>query len=367
MDNINKIHLDVIDYLKDDIKEQLSDDEIYDLMKLTDASLYEIIHEYNKNSSDDYKDKINIKNLLIDIFNDNPFIILSRILDEVKSIEITRKVDDIEAGEDYREYKFRIYKDFKINELYKVARVDNLKVTRIIDEEEVDVDFIKYKFKNINLFDKTVFLEGQFERIDGISVWDAENIGVLVKFDAYGVHENVSMFYIYIIEACINHQYKNDSMAFFNLFIALNNFIEIIYNKTYKFYIKNYNCYMTSITERYDEDTDEDKEVALKCADDYLKSKIKQFSNLYKKLINGKLKEVSQEIGMFKSIKKLMIRMKDLEKHRNEIAHGDKLTIDINFGEVLYDILTLMFSIVRRENFDEDAWDYIIYNDLDDE
>lgn len=366
MNSKNKINLDVIKYLSDEIKENLSDDKIYGLLNLNDASLYEIIHAYTRNNSDDFNSKDKMKNLLIDIFNDEPFIILWRIVDEVKMIEITRAFDNVEAGEDYREYKFKVYQNFTIDELYKVASVDNLRVIRNVNEEIEDVSFVKYQFKNINLFDKTVFLEGQFERIDNISIWDAENIGVVIKFDAYGVDENIPMFFMYIVEACINHRYNNDTMAFFNIFAGLNNFIDTIYQETFNFYVENYDHYMKFIAEWYDEETKEDREVALKCADDYLKSKIKQFSNLYKKLIKGKLTEVSKEIGIFKSIENLIMRMKELEEHRNEIGHGDKLTMNIDFGEVLYDVLTLIFSILRRENVDDNVWEYLIYNDLSD-
>ncbi|NFO31868.1 hypothetical protein FDB41_16870 [Clostridium botulinum] len=320
MNNKNKINLDVIKDLNDEIKENLSDDKIYDLLNLTDASLYEIIHAYTRNNSDDFNSKDKIKNLIIDIFNDEPFIILWRIVDDVKMIEITRAFDNVDAGEDYREYKFKIYQNFTIHELYKVASVDNLRIIKNVNEEIEDVNFVKYQFKNINLFDKTVFLEGQFERIDNISIWDAENIGAVIKFDAYGID----------------------------------------------FYVENYDHYMKFIAEWYHEETKEDREIALKCADDYLKSKIRQFSNLYKKLIKGKLTEVSKEIGIFKSIENLILRMKKLEEHRNEIGHGDKLTMNIDFGEVLYDVLTLIFSILRRKNFDDNGWEYLIYNDLND-
>lgn len=250
--------------------------------------------------------------------------------------------------------------------MHKVASVDNLRIIRNVNEEIEEVSFAKYQFKNINLFDKTVFLESQFERIDDISIWDAENIGAVIKFDACGVDENIPMFFMYIVEACINHKYNNDTMAFFNIFAGLNNFIDTIYHETFNFYVENYDHYMKFISEWYDEETKEDREVALKYADDYLKSKIRQFSNIYKKLIKGKLTEVSKEIGIFKSIEKLIVRMKELEEHRNEIGHGDKLTMNIDFGEVLYDVLTIIFSILRKENFDDNGWAYLIYNDLSD-
>lgn len=364
MNNIKEINLNVIKYLNDEIQCKLYDDEIYNLLELSDASLYEIICEYKTNNLDNYSNKANIKNLIIDVFNYEPCIILARIVNELKITEVVRNFDDVEAGEDYKEYKFRIYQDFTIHELYKVINVDNLRIIRSINEEVEDVDFIKYQFKNINLFNKTVFVEGEFQRVDDISIWEAENMGIVVKFDAYGVNENIPMFFMYIMEACINHKYDNDAMAFFNIFAGLNNFIECIYEKTFNFYVENYNYYLKYIADFYEDDTEKNRNIALKCADNYLKSKIRQFSNLYKKLIKGKLTEVSKEMGIFEEIKNLIEKMKELEEHRNEIGHGDKLTMEIDFGKVLYDVLSLIFSILQSKNVDADGWDYLIYNDI---
>lgn len=363
---MNQLKCDVIKELKDIIKEQLND-KLYNLLNLSIGSLYEIIHEYGiEIDKESVNDREYLKGLLINIFNKEPCIVLWRIIDDIKKVKISRKINGIDTEEDYREYKFKVYDNIKIRELYKVIAMDNLQVFNNINGELEKIDFLKYKFGNINLFEKSVFLDGEFKRVNNISIWDVEYMEIFVGFDAYGVDKNIPLYLNYIIDGCINHKYNNETIAFFNLYAALNNFIEVIYNDTFNFYIEKYSYYKEYIEELYSEEYDEIKQkLVMKYTDEFLKEKIRKFSNERIKLIDGKLKAVTEELGLYNKLKELIKKMKELDLHRNEIAHGDELTIDINFGEILYDVLSIIFSIIRGDDLANNDLTDLIENDIE--
>lgn len=371
-----------IENIQEIFKEQVAYDlscEFDKILRLQDVSFQAIKHKFkNYNSYNTLRDLggLTKTEILLIVLEEEPFIILNEILPYIREHQVFKDIKSINSMDDCRKYEFLIYDDLKINEFSIITHIDE---PTIIDEKESWVkDVINFNIKYCDLFDKTVYLEGKFIRENNISSWDVEEAGLRLCCNVKGImkEDNIPTFIEYLLEACINVKYKNYKMAFFNSFASFDNFIEMLYEKTFDFYIKNYSKYRDEL-KIYIIDELEEKELGdyegiyneiFITVDLYLKKKIRYFANQNRRLIDEKLYSVLKEIDIHKNDKynkfnKIVSELKDIEVKRNSIAHGEKIELEESIGEVLYKILTVMFSIVYEQDFSSNEWNEILYDE----
>lgn len=371
IENIEKI-------FKDEIAYDLSS-EFNKILSLNDVSFKKIKSFFqNYNSYNRIRDFDNITKteFLILVLNEEPFIILNAILPYIKDKQVFKDIKNINTKDDYRNYQFPIYDDLKINGFSIITDIDE---PIIIDESESWIgNVVKFQIKYCDLFDKKVYFEGTFVRENDISAWDIEEAGLKLLCNVSGIVEDESIptFIEYLLEACINIKYKNNKMAFLNLFASFDNFIELLYEKTFEFFINKYSSYKEFLKEQIIDELSEKelsnyevvfKEVFTSIECD-LKKKIRNFANQNRRLIDEKLISVLKEVEIHKNknyanFNKIVSEMKEIENKRNSIAHGEKVEVEEEIGEIVYKILTIMFSIIYEQDFSLNEWSEILVDD----
>jgi hypothetical protein len=381
--NYTVIIKETISNIENIFKEQIAYDlscEFNDILELNDVYFEKIKSNFkNINSFNRIRDfdTLTKTEFLVKVFSEEPFVILNEILPYIKEEQVFKNIENINTKEDdYRKYEFSIYDDLKIDDFSIITYIDE---PIVIDENESWVrNVLKFEIKYCDLFDKKVYFEGKFIRENDISAWDVEEAGLKLQCNVRGIpkNEEVPTFIEYLLEACINIKYKNYKMAFFNLFASLDNFIELLYEKTFEFFINKYSNYKEFLKEQIIDELSEKNLVNYDFVFNQvftkvnlnLQEKIRYYANRNRKLIDKKLNSVLKEINLYKNdqylrFNRIIAELDEVVIKRNSIAHGKKVVIEEDIGEIMYKILTVMFSIIYEQDFSLNEWNEILVDE----
>ncbi|MCY6355373.1 hypothetical protein [Clostridium sp. ZS2-4] len=352
--------------------------EIEKTLQLNDIYFETIKHKFRCSSSyNSIRDleSLTKTELLITVLDEEPFIMLNEMLPNIKEKQIFKSIENINSDDDYTKHEFNIYDELKCDEFSIITHVDKPSIE--YGDYYYLTNIVNYDVKYIDLFNKKVYLEGMFIRKNNVSVWDVEGLGLKIYCDVKGVlkEDDIPTFIEYLLESCLHIKYKNKKMAFFNLFACFDNFIEILYEKTFNFYVKTYAKHIEEL-DIYIKDELEDiksdeydriySEIFVRI-ESYFKNKIRYYANQNRRLIDEKLFAVLKDLNIRKNnnyskFNQNVSELKDIESRRNKIAHGEKFEFDESIGEVAYKILTVMCSILYEQDFFENEWNYLIYD-----
>lgn len=327
-----------------------------------------------------YKNKIDLKQIklfesfqykadIISKLNSEPLEIINQIIPHIKNREFNFDTA-IETDENEREeFKLQIYDSFEIDDFSLITFVSEPEyIFEGADTELEGNDVgICMNINSFNYFSGEISLKGTFVppldtpelRLSDLNLfWNAK---VIIHIRGLLKNDIIPGWIYYLVEGCVNYMYHNEKMAIFNIFAALDNFIEDMYNEIFNFYINNYSKLLNSVRRSYPSNSKIFEE-----AEEHLKNKIKNFARDTKRL-DEKLKEVMKEVNIkgdnikFKKICEMYkINFKDIERIRNKIAHGEIYGTTENFGQELYFILTIILSILFVHDFENDQWKKII-------
>lgn len=336
------------------------------------------------------------------LFKENPLFVIGEIIDKVDIFKHEKTIDFNPDNNFYKSYgnkSFFIRYKLNIPKSRYLISVDSIKINilnNITDlitpvNYEVKVDYVDYFSSEVSIFIEVEFDEEQ----NSISKEDycvrIELIGKLISYSS-----NIPAWMDHFVVASIYQQMNNFRMATLFGFIAFDSFVELMYKQIY-----NYTCSYSSdrsvkLSLKYFVQNLADKiksdlrgirtrktidRYALKVVDEILndyraiyesiiiqKNKVKNsLAKDDRRLIKEKLKEVRKSLNIntntneFVGIMKLLDRIKEIEKLRNNIAHGNQLNTEPN-GEELYEIITYILSLIYREDFIVSDWHPLTFN-----
>lgn len=157
-------------------------------------------------------------------------------------------------------------------------------------------------------------------------------------------NENVSAWLLDLIESASNLKVESIKMAFLNAFSALDYYIEELYSILFEQYIEKYNLY----SEKSPQDAN------------YLKEKIRRYSNVGRNLLDDKLKDIWKETRNYNdNFNNIKGGLKQLVVKRNKLAHGENVEIKKeDYGKLLY----YFFDLICLINKDEPLMDLLNSN-----
>ncbi|MFL0363139.1 HEPN domain-containing protein [Pseudobacillus sp. 179-B 2D1 NHS] len=195
------------------------------------------------------------------------------------------------------------------------------------------------KLSSLNNLNGHVLFRGTFTG-PGNRILEASNNAMIYVIHVTGIkHEtNTPNWLEYLIDGFLNLESKNNKMAFFNLFAALDNLINTQHEYIFEEYLEL--CKKIKIS-------------------DQLKDKIRLFSSKEKKLQN-KLNHVLDEFKIvnYKELKCYKFYTK-LVKVRDKIAHGGNFEETIDIDEAAYSITTLIYILLLQEDVEKTNWNGI--------
>jgi len=322
-----------------------------------------------------YRKEVDLKNTIINILELDPFIIINHILPYIKEKKILTTIKDIQTDDDdYRYKECNIYDTISINQYSVITEVSEPN----IECEEHDLNkFLSYNKRYFDYYEKILYLDGKFCDYGNCDIYSIDSLNAKLAIYVKGIlkKDNIPPFTEYILEACINIKYNNKKMAYMNLFSSLDNFIELLYKKTFEYFLKRYPYLL------YGEDI-KSQDILNKNIDDedikdfdyWLQNKICYYSNSSRRLIDEKLKSILQDINQDHSndkkyiLQDIVLYFKEAEKIRNKIAHGEKIEEDeLEIGELFYNILSLYFYIFYKEDIRKANWSKILCKSCQDE
>ncbi|OPX44404.1 hypothetical protein CLHUN_17030 [Ruminiclostridium hungatei] len=353
---------DAMTELKEIIREDIID-KVTRMMEQQETSFNLIDRNFQEQFS------LTKKDMIVRILDGNPLRLLSQIVPYIKEKAYHEEVSLNIDSQDFREkFEFPFTECIQIEDFSAISKISSPEIT-VFHEEGIDVTHnldIVIKIDRINYLSGEIYFKGKVSltrEVDDFILFD-DFLDKFIEFTAYGLlkNENVPSWIEYLIEGCINVEYKNKKMALFNFFAAFDNFIELLNKTVFDYYVENYSynidLFKNSILEDMDGDVSE--------AEGYLKDKIKLFGRDTRKIIDEKLRDALKEMGIkgnnpkFEKMFTFISKIKDIEKIRNTIGHGSKVEIDIDIGNCLYYILTVIFSILFYEDIEANEWSNII-------
>ena len=307
----------------------------------------------------DSTDKPN-KELIKEIFNSKPLVLLNRFIPSLVTKEIHKEVDvylDTENYRDKSEFPYTI--SLKAKEFSVVTSVGHpfLEFHSYGEDYSFDIKHV-IDLDRFNHLSKEIHLKGKFIQSESVSHNAFESLDKTISVNVTGllIDVQVPSWVEYLVEGCINIEYGNNKMALFNIFASLDKFIELLNEVIFDYYIKHYNELIKQLAI-----TKEDEfEISL-----YLKTKIRKFGKENRRIIE-KLKDALKEVGIngknegFYNMFSLIKKVEEIEKIRNKIGHGEKIIERINVGEVLYTVLTIIFSSILYTDMEDEDWKTII-------
>ncbi|NFT04101.1 hypothetical protein FDF18_12490 [Clostridium sporogenes] len=315
--------------------------ELDEIVKYT---LYDVEYDY-----------INMdrKEVIIDLFKEAPTFILDNIFPHISNEKIENSILIYSEDVYWKQHnKIDIYATTKIDGYYKVTEVRLLDYGVYNSKGVLCKDLNGFKLRldsiDLNKVDNTIILHGHFFG-DYRKLFQIDKYNVAVSLDVKGIKNEtaVQSWIEYLYEGCSYIENKNNKMAFFNIFAAMDNFINIFHEDIFDYYLEEYKA---CTNENVKED---------------IKDKIRSFSNKEKRLQN-KLRHILKELNMidekrFNGLNNLFnIWAKKYTKIRDKIAHGGIYEESYDIGEVAYTIVTLMFSILLNIDLTENEWKSII-------
>lgn len=309
------------------------------------------------------------KDDIVEDLNENPVFIINQIIPNIK-YEKYELDSCLESNEDVRvDHAINVYDKFQLKEFLLITGMGEFEYKFIHDDvtelrcEEVGVNM---DIEDYNYFTGDIYIKGTFSppnyqpEMDLYLLDNAGTMKALIK--VYGILKNdiTPGWIYYLVEGCVTYNSNNKKMAVLNIFAALDNFIEYLYSKIFEYYVSQYNE-LTNYSKKMN---------SKECAENdkaCLINKIKSYAKDTKRL-DEKLKDIMREVNIkgdnpkFTSLCNInKINFSNIEKIRNKVAHGEIYSVEeVDFGECLYYILTVILSILYVHDFEADHWNEIM-------
>ncbi|MVX64221.1 hypothetical protein GKZ28_11020 [Clostridium chromiireducens] len=261
--------------------------------------------------------------------------------------ETTRNRIFIESNDDIRICdRMQIFSSIDLEEYRRLLNVNLNDYGIDIKGEEELVKSNSYEF-NIKLdindyseFGSKVNLVGMFEGDCSNIIWIDQEWDFISILDVDGIRNDIDVpsWCEYLIDGCLDIYRKNNKMAFFNLFAALDNLINVIHEGIFEYYLNM--CIRCGIQEVF-------------------KEKIRCFSNKTKNLnlkLTDVMKELKLDIKDFETLKS----WKKYSEVRDKIAHGGTYEDKHDINEVAYTIIMLIYSLILQKNVEKTEWEDIL-------
>ncbi|MGI2295954.1 hypothetical protein [Paenibacillus sp. GXUN7292] len=319
------------------------------------VNLYETISYLH-----DSKGKTN-KEMVIELFNSKPLAVINQLIPYLVSKEIVEEANVYLDTDNFREkVEFPFTLSLRAKKFNIITHV-SFPSLQFVDSDGNDVNpFINHEVEldRFNHLSKDIYLKGKFVQDYSVShnAFDYLDKYINVYVTGLLTDEPVPSWVEYLIEGCINMEYSNSKMALFNIFAALDKFIELLNEKIFEYYIVNYNKQIKKFSISSEDRID---------VSSFLKLKIKKFGKDNRRIIE-KLRDALKEVGIngktdeFKQMYALITEVEKIEGIRNDIGHGEKVVGTIDVGHVLYTVLTIIFSIIHYQDFEKNDWKKII-------
>lgn len=334
-----------------------------DILKITKSELEDIYMDKINLNSIKIKGPYSNKQSIISQLRDNPMAIVNQVIPYIRTRDIEIETS-INTDDNYRENQtVNIYNHFSIELFSIITNVSRMEYIfedsdgEILDDSYLGIDA---KIDYYNNYSGEVWVKGKYTRPrfqPELTLLDIDSaLNTKAKLYVTGLlrEDNVPSWVYYLIEGCVNYNNCNNKMALFNIFAALDNFIEEMNKEVFDYYLLKYK----EILELYSSDKEKYLEAKI-----YLQNKIKKFGKDTRRLID-KLKDIMSEVGIkgdnpkFKKLCNMYkVNFEDIEKYRNMVAHGELQNHnELDFAESLYYVLTVILSILHVYDFEEDEW-----------
>lgn len=341
-----------------------------DIFKITKSELEDIyMNKINLNSIK-IKGPYSNKQSIISQLRDNPMAIVNQVIPYIvtKNIEIQTSID---TDDNVREnFTINIYDHLIIETFSIITGIYDIKyIFTHYNGEVYEDDYlgIKAKIDYYNNYSGEVWVKGKYTRPNfqpELTLLDVDAIfNTKAKLCVTGLlcEDNVPSWVYYLIEGCVNYRNSNNKIALFNIFAALDNFIEEMNKEVFDYYLIKYK----EVLELYSSNDAEYLEAKI-----YLQDKIKNFGKDTRRL-EDKLKDIMSEVGIkgdnpkFQKLCNMYkVKFKEIEKYRNMVAHGELHNHnDLDFDESLYYVLTVILSILHVYDFEKNEWQTNIYDE----
>jgi hypothetical protein len=331
------------------------------MMKIRQVKESLIMNAYEDISMLNDSTKKTNKEMISELFKESPFDLMNQLIPYIVCKEIEVNADVFLDTENFREkYEFPFTSSFRASDFNIITYVSSPSL-QLFDSDDNDVtDFANFEIEldRFNYLSKEIHFKGKFIQDDSVSHDAFDSLDKSISIFVTGVlkEELIPSWVEYLIEGCINIEYQNNKMALFNIFASLDKFIELLNNDIFDFYIINFNKILNKFTNTPEEKID---------VSEFLKGKIRKFGKDNRRIME-KLRDALKEVGIngknqnFLRMYSLIKEVEEIEEIRNKIGHGEKVIQNINIGEVLYTILTIIFSTIKYDDFEKNAWKKIV-------
>ena len=312
------------------------------------------------------------KEKIISALREQPLTVVNQLIPYIKTKNIEREASMNTDDDNYRELStVNIYDDLHIKQFSIITSVDDLEYIftdcsgNLLSEMEMGVES---KIAYYGSHSGDIRVEGKYGRPTfqpDLTLLDLEwSVDIKINCKIMGIlrEDDIPSWVYYLVEGCVNYNDDNINIGIFNIFAALDNFIENMNVNILDYYLSNYTRILDEIKSKYPKDMEYQLD-----AKSYLKDKIKRYCRDTRRL-DEKLKDIMKEVGIkgdnsgfSKLLNMWKSEFKSIEKYRNRIAHGELCNeYDVDFAACLYFILTIILSILHVRDFEKDEWQYII-------
>lgn len=311
------------------------------------------------------------KEEIISKLRSQPMTIVNQIVPYIKTVEIEEDTS-IDTDDDFRElYTINIYDHIQVKLFSVITSIYDLEY-RFKDCDGVaysDYELgIKAEIEYYSNHSGDIRIKGKYTRPDfqpEMTLLDLDScLQTKITCTVNGLlrEDDIPSWVYYLIEGCVNYDDDNNNIAVFNIFAALDNFIEDMNSEILDYYLIKYNEILEYVETEYPNDREKYLE-----AKNYLQDKIKKYCRDTRRL-EEKLKDVMSEVGIkgdnpkFQKLCNMYkTKFKEIERYRNKIAHGELCNHnELDFAECLYFILTVILSILHVYDFEKDEWQGMI-------
>lgn len=356
------------------------------------------------------------KNYIRRVFSDKPLFVLNRSISEIQMFEIRKKVKLTPHSIFYNSNDKKIIIREKIE-------LENVKFFTEIVHSEISINNVIHDMPNNQVTRSIFELAGQnflscaveiigeveFQEAAG-NIIDSFELDIELQYYGLKYNNNLPIWLEYMIEGAIYQSADNWKLAVFNYFVAFDCFVQTVYNQIHKYY--NVDSIIRGIRDQIDmfvddqvddmvdevlefeygyisdeEERDEKidiiyenhKDKISKIRNDFYEGcdkllqeeseRIQSVCDYYtianKRLVKEKLKDVEIEVGIdlntpkFSGMSNMKSLIKRIERIRNDIAHGNKVEIEIR-GDEFYTIFAYIVSIITQYDMDKNNWNEFV-------
>lgn len=300
------------------------------------------------------------KEMIAELLKEEPFVLLNKIIPYIVDRNLEVNPDVYLDTKKFREkYEFPFVSSFKAKEFSLVTYADE-PTLKLFDSDGHDLSVFgefKIELDRFNYLSGEIHTKGEFIKNTSMDIDSFEDLDKQINITVLGVlkDEWIPSWVEYLLEGCINIKYKNYKMALFNFFASLDKFIEVLNDVIFDYYIDNYK----KLIKKYAYSSEEKSDISA-----FLKNKIKKFGKENRRIIE-KLRDALKEVDIikenqFSSLYSLIKEVEEIERIRNRIGHGEKVIQQFDIGEMLYTILTIIFSIINHADLEKNDWKGIV-------